>query len=132
MRKQLKLKCQEQNLSNLVQDKALIRIEVSNDVHQPIPLSSYGQPSKNHFAHFLVDSSILYPSLSLFFRLQVMFFKVLLTLVFFNFLILSICCLVRHPLPPPLPSNTDKHAQYVVNCRYTFVFFIIASCLIFF
>ncbi|PPD97289.1 hypothetical protein GOBAR_DD05680 [Gossypium barbadense] len=44
LRKQLKLKCQEQNLSNLAQDKALVRIEVSNDVNQPIPLSSYGQP----------------------------------------------------------------------------------------
>ncbi|XVF49936.1 hypothetical protein PTKIN_Ptkin04bG0056400 [Pterospermum kingtungense] len=49
LRKQLKLKCQEQNLSNLVQDKAIVRIEVSNDVHQPIPLSSYGQPRRENF-----------------------------------------------------------------------------------
>ncbi|OMO62949.1 Kelch repeat type 2 [Corchorus capsularis] len=47
LRKQLKLKCQEQNLSNL--DKALVRIEVNNDVHQPVPLSSYGQPRKDNF-----------------------------------------------------------------------------------
>ncbi|XWS51247.1 hypothetical protein CRYUN_Cryun12cG0160400 [Craigia yunnanensis] len=49
LRKQLKLKCQEQNLSNLVHDKALVRIEVSNDVHQPIPLSSCGQPRRENF-----------------------------------------------------------------------------------
>ncbi|XWS37255.1 hypothetical protein CRYUN_Cryun19dG0027700 [Craigia yunnanensis] len=49
LRKQLKLKCQEQNLSNLVHDKALLRIEVSNDVQQPIPLSSNGQPRRENF-----------------------------------------------------------------------------------
>ncbi|TYI35686.1 hypothetical protein ES332_A03G092400v1 [Gossypium tomentosum] len=49
LRKQLKLKCQEQNLSNLAQDKALVRIEVSDDVNQPIPLSSYGQPRRENF-----------------------------------------------------------------------------------
>ncbi|XP_021286156.1 kelch domain-containing protein 3 isoform X2 [Herrania umbratica] len=48
LRKQLKLKCQEQNLSNLVHDKAVVRIEVGNDVHQPIPLSSYGQPRREN------------------------------------------------------------------------------------
>ncbi|XVE54676.1 hypothetical protein DITRI_Ditri03aG0101200 [Diplodiscus trichospermus] len=49
LRKQLKLKCQEQNLTNLAHDKALVRIEVSNNVPQPIPLSSYGQPRKENF-----------------------------------------------------------------------------------
>ncbi|XP_022737507.1 kelch domain-containing protein 3-like isoform X2 [Durio zibethinus] len=49
LRKQLKLKCQEQNLSNIVHDKALATIEVSNDVHQPIPLSSYGHPGRENF-----------------------------------------------------------------------------------
>ncbi|XVF54447.1 hypothetical protein PTKIN_Ptkin05aG0180800 [Pterospermum kingtungense] len=49
LKKQLKLKCQEQNLSNLVHDKALVRIEVSNDEHQPVPLASYGQPRIENF-----------------------------------------------------------------------------------
>ncbi|XP_044476218.1 kelch domain-containing protein 3-like isoform X3 [Mangifera indica] len=43
LRKQLKLKCQEQNL-NPVNDRALVRIEAFTDVQQPVPLSSYGQP----------------------------------------------------------------------------------------
>ncbi|KAK8560002.1 hypothetical protein V6N12_012810 [Hibiscus sabdariffa] len=45
LRKQLKLKCQEQNLCNL----AHARIEVGNDVNQPIPLSGYGQPRRENF-----------------------------------------------------------------------------------
>ncbi|KAK8657739.1 hypothetical protein V6N13_035962 [Hibiscus sabdariffa] len=44
LRKQLKLKCQQQNLSNPVHDKA-----VCNDVHrQPIPLFSYGQATRDN------------------------------------------------------------------------------------
>ncbi|XP_039069408.1 RING finger protein B-like isoform X2 [Hibiscus syriacus] len=49
LRKQLKLKCQQQNLSNLVHDKALGGIEVGNNVHfQPIPLFSYGQARREN------------------------------------------------------------------------------------
>ncbi|XVE56785.1 hypothetical protein DITRI_Ditri04bG0038900 [Diplodiscus trichospermus] len=47
LRKQLKLKCQEQNLSNLAHDKALVRAEAGTDV-EPIPLSSYGQPRRGN------------------------------------------------------------------------------------
>ncbi|KAK8537633.1 hypothetical protein V6N13_096556 [Hibiscus sabdariffa] len=44
LRKQLKLKCQQQNLSNPVHDKA-----ACNDVHrQPIPLFSYGQARRDN------------------------------------------------------------------------------------
>ncbi|XP_022728743.1 uncharacterized protein LOC111284284 isoform X2 [Durio zibethinus] len=49
LRKQLKLKCQEKNLSNLLHDKALVGIEVSNDMQQPVPLSSYAQPRRENF-----------------------------------------------------------------------------------
>ncbi|KAE8681417.1 Transporter associated with antigen processing protein 2 isoform 1 [Hibiscus syriacus] len=49
LRKQLKLKCQEQNLSNFGHDKALLRIDVGNHVNQPIPLSSSGQPRRENF-----------------------------------------------------------------------------------
>ncbi|KAA3460615.1 kelch domain-containing protein 3-like isoform X2 [Gossypium australe] len=50
LRKQLKLKCQQENLSNLVRDKAFVSIEADNDVHhQPISLFSCGQASKDSF-----------------------------------------------------------------------------------
>ncbi|KAB2053519.1 hypothetical protein ES319_A12G193200v1 [Gossypium barbadense] len=50
LRKQLKLKCQQENLSNLVRDKAFVSIEADNDVHhQPISLFSCGQASRDSF-----------------------------------------------------------------------------------
>ncbi|XAR63822.1 hypothetical protein NMG60_11023920 [Bertholletia excelsa] len=46
LRKQLKLKCQEQNmLSPPVCDKALVRMDTNTDLNQPIPMSSM-EPSK--------------------------------------------------------------------------------------
>ncbi|KAJ0049262.1 hypothetical protein Pint_16276 [Pistacia integerrima] len=48
LRKQLKLKCQEQNLTP-VNDRALVRIETFTDVQQPVPLSSYGQPRRESY-----------------------------------------------------------------------------------
>ncbi|XP_052480941.1 uncharacterized protein LOC105764723 [Gossypium raimondii] len=50
LRKQLKLKCQQENLSNLVRDKAFVSIEADNDVHhQPISLFSCGQARRDSF-----------------------------------------------------------------------------------
>ncbi|KAL6972481.1 hypothetical protein U1Q18_005192 [Sarracenia purpurea var. burkii] len=47
LRKQLKLKCQEQNmLTPPSYDKALVRIETNADPYQPIPMPSV-EPSKN-------------------------------------------------------------------------------------
>ncbi|GKV35488.1 hypothetical protein SLEP1_g43748 [Rubroshorea leprosula] len=43
LRKQLKLKCQEQNLANPAHDKALVRIEMSSDIHQPVPLTTFAE-----------------------------------------------------------------------------------------
>ncbi|KAL3748624.1 hypothetical protein ACJRO7_009800 [Eucalyptus globulus] len=43
LRKKLKLKCQEQNLS-LGHDKALVQVGVTTSAFQPVPLSVYGQP----------------------------------------------------------------------------------------
>ncbi|XP_048135838.1 serine/threonine-protein phosphatase BSU1-like isoform X4 [Rhodamnia argentea] len=43
LRKKLKLKCQEQNLT-LGQDKALVQVGVTTSTFQPVPLSIYGQP----------------------------------------------------------------------------------------
>ncbi|XP_044486658.1 kelch domain-containing protein 3-like isoform X2 [Mangifera indica] len=48
LRKQLKLKCLEQNLTP-VNDRALVRIETFTDVQQPMPLSSYGQPRRESY-----------------------------------------------------------------------------------
>lgn len=48
LRKQLKLKCQEQNLSH-ANDKALVRIGRDADICQPIIVPSYGQPGKQDF-----------------------------------------------------------------------------------
>ncbi|KAH9778225.1 F25I16.5 protein [Citrus sinensis] len=48
LRKQLKLKCQEQNFTP-VHDRALVRIDTISDVHQPTPLLSYGEPRRNNF-----------------------------------------------------------------------------------
>ncbi|KAJ4713221.1 kelch domain-containing protein 3-like isoform X2 [Melia azedarach] len=48
LRKQLKLKCQEQNLTP-VHERALVRIDTISDAHQPTPLSSYGQPRRESF-----------------------------------------------------------------------------------
>ncbi|KAI7985339.1 Kelch domain-containing protein 3 [Camellia lanceoleosa] len=48
LRKQLKLKCQEQNmLTPPAYDKALVRIETNADLYQPIPMPSI-EPSKPH------------------------------------------------------------------------------------
>lgn len=44
LRKQLKLKCQEQILNSPVNDKALVRIDTSTDFHHTVP--TYAQPSK--------------------------------------------------------------------------------------
>ncbi|KAK0586865.1 hypothetical protein LWI29_013612 [Acer saccharum] len=49
LKKQLKLKCQEQNLIS-APDRAMVRIETIPDVHQPMPLSSYGQPRRDNFS----------------------------------------------------------------------------------
>ncbi|XP_021615867.1 kelch domain-containing protein 3 isoform X2 [Manihot esculenta] len=43
LRKQLKLKCQEQILNSPVNDKALVRIDTSTDFHHTVP--TYAQPS---------------------------------------------------------------------------------------
>ncbi|XP_062170810.1 acyl-CoA-binding domain-containing protein 6-like isoform X2 [Alnus glutinosa] len=48
LRKQLKLKCQEQNLTH-ANDKALVRIGGDAEICQPIFLPSYGQPGKQDF-----------------------------------------------------------------------------------
>ncbi|KAL5751468.1 hypothetical protein ACOSP7_026071 [Xanthoceras sorbifolium] len=49
LRKQLKLKCQEQNLIS-APDRSMVRIETIPDVHQPMPLSIYGQPRGENFS----------------------------------------------------------------------------------
>ncbi|XP_048228870.1 tip elongation aberrant protein 1 isoform X1 [Ricinus communis] len=46
LRKQLKLKCQEQNLNSPVHDKALLRIDTSSDFHHTVP--TYVQPSREN------------------------------------------------------------------------------------
>uniref|UniRef100_A0A2N9HE66 Uncharacterized protein n=1 Tax=Fagus sylvatica TaxID=28930 RepID=A0A2N9HE66_FAGSY len=47
LRKQLKLKCQEQNLTP--HDKALVRIGTGVDTYQPIIVPSLSQPGRQHF-----------------------------------------------------------------------------------
>lgn len=49
LRKQLKLKCQEQNLANPMHDRALISAEMSTELHQPLALSSFGRPLREDF-----------------------------------------------------------------------------------
>uniref|UniRef100_A0A2C9UK58 Uncharacterized protein n=1 Tax=Manihot esculenta TaxID=3983 RepID=A0A2C9UK58_MANES len=44
LRKQLKIKCQDQNLNSPVHDKALVRIDARTDLHQTVP--TYAQPSR--------------------------------------------------------------------------------------
>ncbi|XP_035543495.1 tRNA wybutosine-synthesizing protein 2/3/4-like isoform X3 [Juglans regia] len=46
LRKQLKLKCQEQNFIH-AQDKALVRIGAGAELYQPIVVPSFGQPGKH-------------------------------------------------------------------------------------
>ncbi|KAL3748623.1 hypothetical protein ACJRO7_009800 [Eucalyptus globulus] len=48
LRKKLKLKCQEQNLS-LGHDKALVQVGVTTSAFQPVPLSVYGQPGAHSY-----------------------------------------------------------------------------------
>ncbi|XP_048135836.1 uncharacterized protein LOC115742287 isoform X2 [Rhodamnia argentea] len=48
LRKKLKLKCQEQNLT-LGQDKALVQVGVTTSTFQPVPLSIYGQPGAHSY-----------------------------------------------------------------------------------
>ncbi|KAF8037371.1 hypothetical protein BT93_B0321 [Corymbia citriodora subsp. variegata] len=48
LRKKLKLKCQEQNLS-LGHDKALVQVGVTTSAFQPVPLSIYGQPGVHSY-----------------------------------------------------------------------------------
>ncbi|XP_024044023.1 kelch domain-containing protein 3 isoform X2 [Citrus clementina] len=55
LRKQLKLKCQEQNFTP-VHDRALVRIDTISDVHQPTPLLSYGEPRKKTFQAKVTES----------------------------------------------------------------------------
>lgn len=50
LRKQLKLKCQEQNLSPSLHDKALVKIGTYSDLCEPVPLLSYSQRSKQDFS----------------------------------------------------------------------------------
>ena len=45
LRKQLKLKCQEQNLTP-IHNNALIRIGVGANIYQPMSAPVYGQPCK--------------------------------------------------------------------------------------
>ncbi|KAG2679516.1 hypothetical protein I3760_11G053300 [Carya illinoinensis] len=47
LRKQLKLKCQEQNFIH-AHDKALVRIGTAADLYQPIVVPSFGQPGKQN------------------------------------------------------------------------------------
>ncbi|OWM65219.1 hypothetical protein CDL15_Pgr008808 [Punica granatum] len=49
LRKQLKLKCQEQN-PTLGHDKAIINVGVNAGICQPMPLSIYGQPGASSFS----------------------------------------------------------------------------------
>ncbi|KAK9267024.1 hypothetical protein L1049_027495 [Liquidambar formosana] len=49
LRKQLKLKCQEQYLYPPLNDKTLIKFGTNADLCQPMPVASYGQPSKQNF-----------------------------------------------------------------------------------
>lgn len=51
LRKQLKIKCQDQNLNSPVHDKALVRIDARTDLHQTVP--TYAQPSKIQVILFL-------------------------------------------------------------------------------
>jgi hypothetical protein len=44
LKKQLKLKCQEQNLNSSVRDKVLVQIDTNADIHHTLP--SYAQPGK--------------------------------------------------------------------------------------
>ncbi|XP_021674893.2 uncharacterized protein LOC110660772 isoform X3 [Hevea brasiliensis] len=46
LRKQLKLKCQEQCLNSPVNDKAMVRIDTSNDFHHTLP--TYSRPSREN------------------------------------------------------------------------------------
>lgn len=46
LRKQLKLKCQEQNL-NAIHGRAMVQIGVSADVYQPITVQGYEIPCKD-------------------------------------------------------------------------------------
>ncbi|KAF2312873.1 hypothetical protein GH714_040930 [Hevea brasiliensis] len=46
LRKQLKLKCQEKCLNSPVNDKALVRIDTSNDFHHTLP--TYSRPSREN------------------------------------------------------------------------------------
>ncbi|XP_038880676.1 host cell factor 2 isoform X3 [Benincasa hispida] len=48
LRKQLKLKCQEQNL-NASHGRAMVQIGISDDVIQPIAVQGYGAPHKQNF-----------------------------------------------------------------------------------
>ncbi|KAG6746932.1 hypothetical protein POTOM_049308 [Populus tomentosa] len=45
LKKQLKLKCQEQNLNSSVRDKVLVQIDTNADIHHTLP--SYAQPAEN-------------------------------------------------------------------------------------
>ncbi|XP_021665408.1 uncharacterized protein LOC110653912 isoform X3 [Hevea brasiliensis] len=47
LRKQLKLRCQEQNINSPVHDKAMLRIDTSTDFHHTVP--TYAQPSRESF-----------------------------------------------------------------------------------
>ena len=56
LKKQLKLKCQEQNLNSSVHEKVLVRIDTNSDFHHP--LLSYAQPGKKQIFHCFY---IIYP-----------------------------------------------------------------------
>lgn len=58
LKKQLKIKCQEQNPNYPASDKALVRVEMTGDVYQPVPLSCYGQPSMAFLSDFWFFRSI--------------------------------------------------------------------------
>ncbi|KAI5562400.1 hypothetical protein BDE02_15G051100 [Populus trichocarpa] len=47
LKKQLKLKCQEQNLNSSVRDKVLVQIDTNADIHHTLP--SYAQPGRENF-----------------------------------------------------------------------------------
>ncbi|GAV75310.1 Kelch_3 domain-containing protein/Kelch_4 domain-containing protein, partial [Cephalotus follicularis] len=56
LRKQLKLKCQEQNLTSSARDRALVAIDTSVIMHQLVPVSTFGQPRRENFPLNLPES----------------------------------------------------------------------------
>lgn len=50
LKKQLKLKCQEQNFADPMHDRVLVSAEVSTEMNQPLALSSYGRPLREDFS----------------------------------------------------------------------------------